>query len=60
MEIEFNENHQTNYNYQPKKFSLSSLLVKIGLAKDAASARKIMIAIIIICFGLSFYFFMKI
>ena len=60
MEVEFNENKPLAYNYQPKKGGLTALLIKMGLAKDEAGAQKIMLAIIIICFALSAYFFMKI
>lgn len=60
MEIEFNENKQSDYNYQPKKLSLGSLFIKMGLAKDEAGAQKVMILVMIICFSLSIYFFMKI
>ena len=61
MGVEFNENKPTNYNYQPaKKVGLTSLFIKIGLAKDEAGAQKVMITIIVICFVLSIYFFMKI
>ena len=60
MVVEFNENKPLDYNYQPKKGGLTALLIKLGLAKDEAGAQKVMIAIIVICFVLSIYFFMKI
>ena len=60
MGVEFNENKPLDYNYQPKKGGLTALLIKMGLAKDEAGAQKVMITIIVICFVLSIYFFMKI
>lgn len=60
MGVEFNENRPTNYNYEPKKSGLTPLLIKMGVAKDEAGAQKVMLAIIVICFALSIYFFMKI
>ena len=60
MGVEFNENQPANYNYQPKKGGLSNLLIKLGLVKTETGAQKVMIAIVVICFGLSIYFFLKI
>jgi len=58
--VEFNEGRPLDYNYQPKKTGLTALLIKIGIAKDDKGAQKVMIGIIIICFILSIYFFMKV
>jgi len=61
MNVEFDSNNSINqYKYQPKKFSLTNLIIKIGLAKDEAGARKLMVIIAIICFTLSIYFFYQI
>ena len=57
MEVEFNENQQSGYNYSPKKMSIAGLLIRLGLAKNEAGARKVMIVVIILCFALSIYFF---
>jgi hypothetical protein len=61
MGVEFNEHQPLGYNYQPKKGGgISGLVIKMGLAKDEAGAKKVMVAVIIICFALSIYFFVKI
>jgi hypothetical protein len=59
MGVEFNENQPTNYNYPPKKGGVTNLIIKTGLAKDEAGAKKVMITIAVICFALSIYFFLK-
>jgi len=59
MSVEFNENQPTNYNYQPKKGGIGNLIIKLGLAKDEAGAKKVMIVIAVICFALSAYFFYR-
>jgi hypothetical protein len=55
MGVEFNENRPTNYNYQPNKSNggISNLIIKLGLAKDANGANKVMFVIIIVCVILS-------
>ncbi len=61
MNVEFDSNNSINqYKYQPKKFSLTNLIIKIKLAKDEAGARKLMMIIAIVCFALSIYFFYQI
>ena len=59
MPVEFEENKSLNYNYPTKKSSLANLIIKMGLAKDEAGTKKVMIIIAVICFGLSIYFFLK-
>jgi hypothetical protein len=60
MGVEFNENKPVDYGYKAKKGGISSLIIKMGLAKDEAGAQKVMTVITILCFALSIYFFMKI
>ena len=60
MGVEFNENKPLNYDNQPKKVGMNSLIIKTGLAKDEAGAQKVMIVITILCFVISIYFFLKI
>ena len=57
MSVQFNEKQPLNYNYQPKKKGIASLVIKLGLAKDEAGAQKVMVVIAIIFFLISFYFF---
>lgn len=57
MGVEFNENQPSNYNYPTKNSGLTNLIIKTGLAKDEAGAKKIMIIIMIICVILSIYFY---
>jgi hypothetical protein len=59
MSIEFEENKPLNYNYPTKKSGLTNLIIKMGLAKDEAGTKKVMIIITIVCFALSIYFFLK-
>ena len=59
MNVEFNKNKPADYNYQPAKGSISNLIIKMGLAKDEKGTQKVMIAIIVLCFVLSLYFFAK-
>ena len=60
MEVEFNENKQTDYYNRPTKNSgITNMLIKIGLAKDEKNANTVMIVVIIICLAFSVYFLMK-
>ncbi len=59
MNIKFNENKPVDYNYQPAKGGISNLIIKMGLTKDEKGSQKVMIAIIVLCFTLSLYFFAK-
>lgn len=58
MGVEFERNTPTNYNYQPKATGdsgITSLVIKMGLAKDEAGANKVMIGVIIVCVALTIY-----
>jgi hypothetical protein len=57
MGVEFNENHPTNYNYQPNKGNggISNLIIKLGLAKDSNGANKVMFIIIVVCVLLTIF-----
>ena len=59
MGVEFNENRMTNYGLEEKKGAITSLVMKMGLAKDDAGARKVMLIAAVIFFALSIYFFFK-
>jgi len=60
MSVEFNENRPVDYNYPQNKGGLTSSLIKMGLVKDEAGAKKAMLLIAVICFALSIYFFTSI
>lgn len=59
MSVEFNENRPTNYNYPPRTGGLAGWIIKIGLAKDEAGSKNVMIIITIVCFALAIYFIYK-
>ncbi len=61
MGVEFDEHKPLGYNYQPKQTGgISSLIIKMGLAKDEAGANKVMLVLTVIFFATAIYFFTKI
>lgn len=59
MGVEFNENKPVDYSYEAKKGGISSLVIKLGLAKDDKGANQVMIIISIICIAIAIYFAIK-
>jgi len=60
MGVEFEKNPISNMNYQQKKNSgITAILIGIGFAKDEAGAKKVMIAISVICIALAVYLAFK-
>jgi len=60
MEVQFDEHMPLGYGYKaPPKGGITYLIIRMGLAKDEAGSKKVMLVITILCFILSFYFFYK-
>ena len=57
MAVEFNEPNR--FSQTPPTGGMTGWLIKNGLAKNETSAQMIMIVLIVLCFGLSIYFFTK-
>jgi hypothetical protein len=59
MNVQFDENKPIDYNYPTKKGGISNLIIKLGLAKDEAGTKKVMVVIIVVCLTVAAYFFYK-